>query len=78
MDIINYKLDVYEGPLDVLLALCDKIMVLSGGRVSGIVDARKATKEEAQKCEEEINARNKWLDERFDDIARQLKENGIL
>jgi len=32
--------------LDVLLALCDKIMVLSGGRVSGIVDARKATKEE--------------------------------
>lgn len=40
--------------------------------------ARKATKEEAQKCEEEINARNKWLDERFDDIARQLKENGIL
>lgn len=32
--------------LDVLLALCDKIMVLSGGRVTGIVDARKATKEE--------------------------------
>ncbi|MGI6029044.1 MAG: ABC transporter ATP-binding protein [Candidatus Heteroscillospira sp.] len=32
--------------LDVLLELCDRILVLCGGRVSGIVDARKATKEE--------------------------------
>lgn len=32
--------------LDVLLQLCDRILVLCGGRVSGIVDARKATKEE--------------------------------
>jgi simple sugar transport system ATP-binding protein len=32
--------------LDVLLALCDRILVLCGGRVSGIVDARTATKEE--------------------------------
>jgi len=32
--------------LDVLLALCDRILVLCGGRVSGIVDARKVTKEE--------------------------------
>lgn len=32
--------------LDVLLSLCDRILVLSGGRVSGIVDARKTTKEE--------------------------------
>jgi simple sugar transport system ATP-binding protein len=32
--------------LDVLLELCDKIMVISSGRISGIVDARKATKEE--------------------------------
>jgi simple sugar transport system ATP-binding protein len=32
--------------LDVLLELCDRIMVLSGGRVSGIVDATTATKEE--------------------------------
>ena len=31
--------------LDVLLALCDRIAVLCGGRVSGIVDARTATKE---------------------------------
>lgn len=32
--------------LDVLLELCDRIMVLSGGRISGIVDARSATKEQ--------------------------------
>ena len=31
--------------LDVLLALCDRIVVLCGGRVSGTVDARTATKE---------------------------------
>ena len=38
---------VYVGEdLDVLLALCDRILVLCGGRVSGIVDARKITKEE--------------------------------
>lgn len=32
--------------LDVLLELCDRILVLCGGQVSGIVDARTATKEE--------------------------------
>ncbi len=32
--------------LDVLLALSDRILVLSGGKVAGIVDARTATKEE--------------------------------
>lgn len=32
--------------LDVLLALCDRIMVVSGGRVSGIVDARTAKKDD--------------------------------
>ena len=32
--------------LDVLLQLCDRILVLCDGQVSGIVDARKATKEE--------------------------------
>ncbi len=32
--------------LDVLLELCDKILVLCGGEVSGIVDGRTATKEE--------------------------------
>lgn len=38
---------VYVGEdLDVLLALCDKILVLCGGKVSGMVDARTTTKEE--------------------------------
>ncbi len=32
--------------LDVLMALCDRIMVLSGGEVTGVVDGRTATKEE--------------------------------
>jgi len=32
--------------LDVLLALCDRIMVVSGGSISGIVDARTAKKDE--------------------------------
>lgn len=32
--------------LDVLLSLCDRILVISGGRVTGIVDARTTTKEE--------------------------------
>ena len=32
--------------LDVLLELCDRILVMNGGRVTGIVDARTATKEE--------------------------------
>lgn len=38
---------IYVGEdLDVLVALCDKILVLCGGEVSGIVDGRTATKEE--------------------------------
>ena len=32
--------------LDVLLALCDRIMVVNSGAVTGVVDARTATKEE--------------------------------
>lgn len=40
--------------------------------------ARKATKEEAQKCEEEINARYELLNKQFEDITRKLKEKGIL
>jgi simple sugar transport system ATP-binding protein len=38
---------VYVGEdLDVLLELCDRILVLCGGKVSGVVDGRKTTKEE--------------------------------
>ena len=32
--------------LDVLIELCDRIMVIGGGRITGIVDARSTTKEE--------------------------------
>lgn len=32
--------------LDVLLELCDRILVVGGGKVTGLVDGRKATKEE--------------------------------
>ena len=32
--------------LDVLLELCDRILVIGSGRVTGIVDGRSATKEE--------------------------------
>ena len=32
--------------LDVLLELCDRVMVLCGGKINGILDARTATKEE--------------------------------
>lgn len=38
---------IYVGEdLDVLLALCDRILVLSQGKVTGVVDARTTTKEE--------------------------------
>ena len=38
---------VYVGEdLDVLMELCDRILVLCGGKVSGIVDGRKANKQE--------------------------------
>jgi len=38
---------IYVGEdLDVLLALCDKILVLAQGKVTGLVDARTSTKEE--------------------------------
>jgi simple sugar transport system ATP-binding protein len=32
--------------LDVLLALCDRIMVVAGGKITGVVDARTAEKDE--------------------------------
>ena len=38
---------IYVGEdLDVLLALCDRILILCSGKVNGIVDARKTNKEE--------------------------------
>ncbi|MNI39781.1 Galactose/methyl galactoside import ATP-binding protein MglA [compost metagenome] len=32
--------------LDVLIKLCDRIMVLNSGNVTGVIEAEKATKEE--------------------------------
>jgi len=32
--------------LDVLVELCDRIMVISGGKITGLIDGRTATKEE--------------------------------
>ena len=32
--------------LDMLVELCDRILILCGGKVSGIVDGRTATKEQ--------------------------------
>ena len=38
---------IYVGEdLDVLLELCDRIVVFCGGKVNGILDGRKTTKEE--------------------------------
>ncbi len=49
--------------LDVLLELCDRIMVLCGGRVSGIVDARSTTKEEIGLMMTKIKDEGAKLDE---------------
>jgi simple sugar transport system ATP-binding protein len=32
--------------LDVLIELCDRILVINGGQITGIVDARTTTREE--------------------------------
>lgn len=52
---------IYVGEdLDVLLEMCDRIMVMCGGKISGIVDARTTTKEEVgllmTKHDEEVGA----------------------
>ena len=44
---INGAAVIFVGEdLDVLLSLCDRIMVVCGGKVSGVVDGRTATKEQ--------------------------------
>ena len=45
--------------LDVLVELCDRILVLCGGRVTGIVDGRKTTKEEIGLLMTKSESRNK-------------------
>ncbi len=45
--------------LDVLMELCDRIIVLCGGQVSGIVDPRVTTKEEIGLMMVSVNSENK-------------------
>ncbi len=48
--------------LDVLMELCDRIIVLCGGQVSGIVDPRVTTKEEIGLMMVSVNSENKEKD----------------
>lgn len=57
--------------LDVLLALSDRIMVLCGGKVSGIVDARRTTKEQLGL----LMTRMPENVEIFDDIIKEEEQN---
>ncbi|MDY6078617.1 MAG: ATP-binding cassette domain-containing protein, partial [Eubacteriales bacterium] len=57
--------------LDVLLALSDRIMVLCGGKVSGIVDARRTTKEQLGL----LMTRMPEKVEIFDDIIKEEEQN---
>ena len=42
----DWSSDVCSSDLDVLLELCDRIMVLCHGKITGICDAKKVTKEQ--------------------------------
>ena len=48
--------------LDVLLELCDRILVLCGGKVSGIVDGRTTTKEEVGLLHDPVAAERRRAD----------------
>ncbi len=51
---------IYVGEdLDVLLALCDRIAVLCGGKLNGVVDGRTATKEEVGLMMTNLNTEEK-------------------
>ena len=52
--------------LDVLLALCDRIVVLADGKISGVVDARTATKEEIGLMMTNVDIRNVPLPEEIE------------
>lgn len=59
--------------LDVLLALSDRLLVLSGGKVAGIVDARSVTKEEVgMMMLSHANA------EEAEAVAEQLKKGSLI
>ncbi|MBQ9416342.1 MAG: ABC transporter ATP-binding protein [Clostridia bacterium] len=66
---------VYVGEdLDVLLALCDRILVLCGGHVSGIVDARKVTKKELGLMMTTVP--DKVETYQYEDLKREETDNG--
>ena len=46
LKLLGLHLSLIHIYLDVLLELCDRIVVLCGGKVNGILDGRKTTKEE--------------------------------
>ncbi len=49
--------------LDVMLELCDRILVLCHGKVTGVVDAKKATKEQLGLLMTDANSQQKLVDE---------------
>ena len=53
--------------LDVLLELCDRIMVISSGRVTGIVDGRTATKEQIGRMMTGLSEKNDAEEGRADE-----------
>ena len=55
--------------LDVLLDLCDRILVLCGGRVSGIVDARATNKNEVGLLMTSLADANKTIDGRGEAVS---------
>ncbi len=49
--------------LDVMLELCDRILVLCHGKATGVVDAKKATKEQLGLLMTDANSRQKLIEE---------------
>ncbi len=58
--------------LDVLVELCDRILVLSSGKVSGIVDARNTTKEEIGL----MMTRSEALEGKMQNDVEEERQNG--
>ncbi len=59
--------------LDVLLELCDRIMVINGGKITGMVDGRRATREEIGL----MMTKSESIDEAFDAQTSCKKEETV-
>ena len=73
---------IYVGEdLDVLLELCDRILVLCGGKVNGIVDGRKTTKEEVGLLMTNLSERRAGMSQMHtadrEPLLRIVKREGI-